>query len=142
MPVVEELALQPVRGSALTSTTSRAVLLDPIVQAAVKAASKRVTERPDVAPGAFQVEGQPDERRAWVSVPAGADERVLQVARLYRQSLAAGVAHRRRRRGDPAPQPRAGGPVRRPCPGRGPRPPVEQVIRKLPGRKAPGRKRR
>lgn len=88
-PVVEELALRPAPGSPLTSTTLRLVLLDPLIRAVVKKASRPVIERPDVAPGAFQVKGG-DQRHAWVSVPPGADERVLQIASLYNQALSAG----------------------------------------------------
>lgn len=133
LPVVEQLGMEPLPGTMLTSTTLRAVLLDPIVRAALKEASRPVVERPDVAAGAFQVDGDPDETHAWVSVPAGADDRVLQVARLYREALAAGsrspaadaaaavhisraqVARYIRRA-------RAGGLI----------PPVDQVIRKTP----------
>jgi hypothetical protein len=89
-PVVEELVVHPSPGTRLSSTTLRGLLLDPVVRSAVQAASRPVIERPDVHRNAFQIKGEPGENQAWVSVPAGADERVQQVARLYREALAAG----------------------------------------------------
>ena len=90
VPVVEELAIRPGKKTPVNSTVLRGILLDQIVPAVVKAASKPITERPDVLPGAFQVSGEPDENQAWVSPAPGANEKVLQAARIYRDALSAG----------------------------------------------------
>jgi hypothetical protein len=89
LPTVQRLTVWASPTTALTSSSLRQVLLDPVVRAAVAAASGPTTERPDLMPGAFQVKGDP-EGQAWVSAPAGADDRVRQVARLYNEALSAG----------------------------------------------------
>lgn len=89
LPAVQRLTVWASPTTALTSSSLRQVLLDPVVRAAVAAASEPTAERPDLMPGAFQVEGDP-EGQAWVSAPAGADGRVRQVARLYNEALSAG----------------------------------------------------
>jgi hypothetical protein len=89
LPVVDTLTVRPTPRTPLTSGTVRQILLDPIVRAALAAAVKPVTGRPDIAPGAFQVAGD-SEYEAWVTAPAGATERVQQIARLYNEALTAG----------------------------------------------------
>ena len=88
-PAVEEMHVWAGDRTPLTSGTLRKVLLDPIARAAMTAAAQPVTERPDIAPGAYQIEGEA-EHQAWVSAPAGATDRVRQVARLYTEALTAG----------------------------------------------------
>jgi hypothetical protein len=90
VPVIEELAVRPGKKTPINSTVLRGILLDQIIPAAVKAASKPIKERPDVMPGAFQVSGEEDESRAWVSPAPGVNEKVLQAARIYREALSAG----------------------------------------------------
>lgn len=88
-PVIEQLSIRPGPGTAVSAGVLRGVLVDRLVQAAVKKASRRTTERPDVAAGAFQVQGT-SAMVANISRYPGADERVRQAAELYRDALARG----------------------------------------------------
>lgn len=90
VPVIEQLAIRPGKKNPVTSAALRGILLDQIIPAVVKAASKRVIERGDVHPGAFQLESERDSNGVRVGVPPGTDEKVLQAARAYRDALAAG----------------------------------------------------
>jgi hypothetical protein len=91
VPVIEELVIQPgPKKTPVTGTVLRGILLDQIVPAAIAAAGEPVTGRPDIAPGAYQFDGMPDEGQAWVSAAPGADERVQRVAQIYREALSAG----------------------------------------------------
>lgn len=89
LPIVDYVTIWGNGQDPLSSGLLRKVLLDPIIRAAVAEASVPVTDRPDVAPGAFHVDGEPEEQ-LWVSTPAGATERVQQIARLYNEALTAG----------------------------------------------------
>lgn len=88
LPVVETMKIWGSSQTPLTSGTLRKILMDPIVRAAIAEASVPATDRPDIAPGAFQVEGH--EHEAWIGAPAGATDRVRQIARLYNEALTAG----------------------------------------------------
>jgi hypothetical protein len=89
VPVIEQFAIRPVR-EPITAALLRKVSLDQIIPAAVKAASVPVTERGDIAPGAFQIEGDENSNQVRVSAPKGTDERVIRAAQFYREALAAG----------------------------------------------------
>jgi hypothetical protein len=88
-PAVEAMQVWASNRTPLTSGTLRKVLVDPIVRASMAAAAQPVTDRPDIAPGAYQIQGDA-EHQAWISAPAGATDRVRQVARLYTEALTAG----------------------------------------------------
>lgn len=89
LPVVHAITVRATASTPLTSTSLRKVLLDPIVRAALAEASQLVEDRSDVAPGAFHVPGEP-EYQLWAVTPAGAADRVHQIARLYREAVTAG----------------------------------------------------
>jgi hypothetical protein len=88
-PVVHHISVWATPATPLTSGSLHKVLLDPIVRAALDEAQQTIEERSDVAPGAFHVPGEPEEQ-LWVMTPAGADERVRQIARLYLDAMTAG----------------------------------------------------
>jgi hypothetical protein len=81
---------------AITTTTLRRVLVDPMLRAALAVATKTVKERDDVLPGVnppvFQVEGDGGDENARVywSPPAGANERTAQAAEVYQQAVVSG----------------------------------------------------
>lgn len=88
-PVVHHVTVWATPATPLTSGSLHKVLLDPIVRAALEEAQQPVEEMPDFAPGAFHVPGEPEEQ-LWVSTPARADDRVRQIARLYKEAVTAG----------------------------------------------------
>ncbi len=89
LPVVQALTVWASDQTPLTSGTLRKILLDPIVRAAAGEAARQVRDRSDVAPGAFHVDGAAEDE-LWVTAPAGATERVQQIARLYNDALMTG----------------------------------------------------
>jgi hypothetical protein len=85
-----------VRGS-ITTSLLRRVLVDQLLHAAVEKASKPITPRPEIDPGAFEPEGAaPD--TVWVSPPllspgrghATPDERARTAALLYSEAVTRG----------------------------------------------------
>jgi hypothetical protein len=96
-PVVRELSVKANTATPVTTTTLRRVLVDPLLRAAVQAATVPVTLRPDAHPLAFQVPGQ--EGTAYVGPPPPrtdrgrrdtADANAETAARIYKEAVMLG----------------------------------------------------
>lgn len=87
----------PMPGDAeLTTSTMRGVLIHQLMKLAIEKVARPVRQRPDVRPGAFQLEGEPD-NGFWVGpVPRegrGSQtprDRIGEAARIYREAVGRG----------------------------------------------------
>ena len=93
---VVHLAMEPRTGDpTLTAGMLRGIALDRLLRDALKAAQRQATRRPDIAPNAYQVEGQP-QGQFWVGAPAKSrveqrsDEAAATAARVYLDALRQG----------------------------------------------------